>query len=115
MFRPPSLPGLERNRSSGRRIPAGNLEGLVIDRLRAFLADPAAILDAIDDESHSGSGQRQLIERGRQIAEELGAQAPNEVKTTLMTLLCRVEIKPEHVEINIVPTSSCCFARWAID
>ena len=95
------LTGAGRNRSSGRRIPAGNLEGLVIDRLRAFLADPAAVLDAVDNESHSGSGQSQLIERGRQIAEELGAQAPNEVRTTLMTLLCRVAVKPDRIEIDL--------------
>ncbi len=93
--------GTGRNRSSGRRIPAGNLEGLVINRLRTFLADPAAVLDALDDESDAGSGQKQLIERGRQIAEELGAQAPNEVKTTLMTLLCRVAVKPDRIEIDL--------------
>ena len=68
------LTGAGRTRSSGRRIPAGNLEGLVINRLRTFLADPGAILDAVDNESHSGSGRSQLIERGRQIAEELGGQ-----------------------------------------
>ena len=73
----------------------------MINRLRAFLADPTAILDAIDDESHSGSGQSQLIERGRQIAEELGAQAPDKVKATLMALLCRVEINSDRIEINI--------------
>jgi site-specific DNA recombinase len=95
------LTGTGRNRSSGRRIPAGNLEGLVINKLRAFLTDPAAVLDALDDESHCGSGQRQLIERARQIADELGAQAPNEAKTTLMTLLCRVVINPDRIEINI--------------
>ena len=44
------LTGARKNRSSGRRIPAGNLEGLVITRLRSFLADPGAILDAIDKE-----------------------------------------------------------------
>jgi site-specific DNA recombinase len=43
------LTGAARNRSSCRRIPAGNLEGLVIDRLRAFLADAGAVLDAIDE------------------------------------------------------------------
>ncbi|HXQ82966.1 MAG TPA: hypothetical protein VN769_02750, partial [Xanthobacteraceae bacterium] len=74
---------------------------LVIDRLRAFFADPAAVLDAIDDDSHSSPGQRQLIERARQVAEEFGAQAPNEIRTTLMTLLCRVEIKPEKIEIKV--------------
>jgi site-specific DNA recombinase len=89
------------NRSSGWRLPAGDLEGLVINRLRTFLADPTAILDAVDDETHSGSGQSQLIERGRQIAEELGVQAPDKVKATLMTLLCRVAINPDRIEINI--------------
>jgi site-specific DNA recombinase len=95
------LTGTGRSRSNGRRIPAGNLEGLVINRLRAFFADPAAVLDAVDDESHSGSGQSQLIERGRQVAEDLQALAPDKVKATLMTLLCRVEIKPERIEIVI--------------
>ena len=115
MFRPPSLPGRGSNRSSGRRIPAGNLEGLVINRLRTFLADPGAVLDAVDDESHGGSGQRQLIERGRQIAEELGAQAPDKVKTTLMTLLCRVEINPDRIEINVSRHRLAAVARWTID
>ena len=41
---------------SRRRIPAGNLEALVINRLRKFLADPGAILDAVDNDSHNGSG-----------------------------------------------------------
>jgi hypothetical protein len=70
------------------------------NRLRTFLTEPAEILDAVNDESHGGSGPSQLIERGRQIAEELGAQAPNEVKTTLMTLLCRVAVKPDRIEID---------------
>jgi hypothetical protein len=89
------------NRSVGWRIPAGDLEGSVINRLRAFLADPTAILDAVDDESHSGSGQSQLIKRGRQIADELGAGTPDKVKATLLALLCRVAVNPDRIEINI--------------
>jgi hypothetical protein len=88
------------NRSGGWRIPAGDLEGLVINGLRAFLANPTAILDAVD-ESQSGAGQSPLIERGRQIAGELGAESPDNIKATLMTLLCRVEINPNCIEINI--------------
>jgi site-specific DNA recombinase len=93
------LTGAGRKRSSGRRIPAGNLEGLVIDRIRTFFADPAAVLDTFDLDS--GGGQGHLIERGRQIAAELEGQAPNEIRMTLMTLLCRVEIKLEKIEIKI--------------
>src|ERR1700731_3047191 len=95
------LTGAGKNRSSGRRIPAGNLEGLVINRLRTFLADPGAILDAADNDSHGGPGRSQLIERGRQIAEELGGLAPDKVKAMLMTLLCRVEIGSDRVDITL--------------
>jgi site-specific DNA recombinase len=73
----------------------------VINRLRTFLADPGAILDAIDRESHSGSGRSQLIERSRQIADDLGGQAPDKVKAMLMTLCCRVEIRSDRVDITL--------------
>jgi hypothetical protein len=95
------ITGAGRNRSSGRRIPAGNLEGLVINRLRTFLAEPGAILDTVDNESHSGSEQIQLIERGRQLAEDLGGFAPDTVKAMLMTLLCRVEIRSYRVDFTL--------------
>jgi site-specific DNA recombinase len=95
------ITGAGRNRSSGRRIPAGNLEGLVISRLRTFLADPGAILDAVDNDSHGGPGRSQLIERGRQIAEELGSQAQDELKALLMALFCRVEIRSDRIDIAL--------------
>jgi site-specific DNA recombinase len=95
------ITGAKRNRSTGRRIPAGNLEGLVIARLRTFLADPGAILDAIASDSHAGAEQGQRIERGRQIAEELAGQAPNELKAMLMALLCRVEIRSDRVDVAL--------------
>jgi site-specific DNA recombinase len=93
--------GAKSNRSNGRRIPAGNLEGLVIKRPRSFFADPGAILDAVECDSHSGSEQGQLIERGCQIAEELEGQAPDKIKALLMALLCRVEIRSDRIDIAL--------------
>ena len=86
------------NRSGGWRIPAGDLEGLVINRLRSFLVDPKAILDAIDVEAPRGS---RLIERGRQMAGELGAQPADKVKATLMALLCRVDVHADRIDISL--------------
>jgi len=91
--------GTKTNYSNGARLPAGNLEGIVIDRLRAFLNDPAALLDALADEC--GSGRTELIERSHQVAEELRAQAPTVIKALLMRLLYRATIKPDRVEINL--------------
>jgi site-specific DNA recombinase len=75
------------------------LESLVVDRLRTFLADQGALLDAIRDETTQDVGQ--LIERGRQIADSLQIQEPDAVNATLMTLLSRVEIGSSCVEIKL--------------
>ena len=48
------ITGAAKDRSKGRRIPAANLESLVITRLRTFLSDQGAILDAIRDEHRWG-------------------------------------------------------------
>jgi DNA invertase Pin-like site-specific DNA recombinase len=95
------ITGAAKDRSKGRRIPAANLERLVITRLQTLLADRGAILDAIQNEYPGAVEQNRLIRRGRQIAEELGTLAPDETRAILMTLLSRVDIRPDRVEINI--------------
>ncbi len=89
------------NRAGGWRLPAGDLEGLVIGRLRNFFADPAALLDSVDNDPPNGLGQSQLIKRGRQIAEELSTETPDKAKATLMALLCRVTIYSDRIEIAL--------------
>ena len=42
-----------------------------------------------------------MIERGRQMAEELGAQPPDKVKATLMALLCRVDVHADRIDISL--------------
>ena len=93
--------GTAKDHSAGRRIPAGNLEDLVIGRIRSFFADPGAILDAIRDEHTDGAGQKRLIGRGRRIAEELTTLAPDKTRAILMALLSRVDIRADRVEIKV--------------
>jgi len=95
------ITGAAKDHSQGRRIPAGNLESLVVGRLRAFLADGGALLSAITDAEENGAQQKRLIGRGRQISEELPTLAPDIVRSILLTLVNRVDIKAEHVEIRV--------------
>ena len=95
------ITGSAKDHSQGRRIPAGNLETLVIGRLRAFLADEGAVLSAITDAEQNGAQQKRLIGRGRQISEELPTLAPEIVRSILLTLVNRIDIKAEHVEIRV--------------
>jgi site-specific DNA recombinase len=93
--------GSAKDHSMGRRIPAGNLESLVINRLRAFLTDQGALLDAVRNEHPDGANQKRLISRGREIAEQIPTLAPDQTRAMLMALLARVYLKSERVEIKI--------------
>jgi hypothetical protein len=93
--------GTAKDHSKGRRIPAGNLESLVINRFRAFLNDQGAILDAVREEHPDGNSQKRLIARGRQFAEELPTMAPDQARAILMALIARVDLKSDHVEITL--------------
>jgi hypothetical protein len=91
--------GAQGSRDNGRRIPAGNLEGLVVERLRTFLTDQGALLDAVRTETvHDVS---KLIKRGRDIADSLQSTQVATVKTTLMTLLTRVEVGSSRIDIRV--------------
>jgi site-specific DNA recombinase len=93
--------GPANDRPRGRRIPAAELEGIVLARVRSFLADAGAILDAIRDQHTEGAQQYRLIERARQIARELTTQAPDQTRALLTTLISRVDIRADRVEITI--------------
>ena len=90
-----------KDHSKGRRIPAGNLECLVINRVRGFLIDQGAILDAVRDEHPDGATQKRLIARAHQIAEELPTLAPDQTRAMLMALVARVDLKSDRVEIKM--------------
>jgi site-specific DNA recombinase len=93
--------GAAKEHSKGWRIPAGNLENLVIGRLRTFLADEGAMLGAITDAEQNGAEQKRLIARGRQISEEFPTLAPDTVRSILITLVNRVDTRAEHIEIRV--------------
>jgi hypothetical protein len=92
--------GAGRTRSSRRRIPAGNLETMVLNRLRTLLASRGELIDATDNETDDGAGRGRLMERGRQIADELG-QTPEKARAILMALVRRVEVRPDCIKIDI--------------
>jgi site-specific DNA recombinase len=91
--------GAQGSRDNGRRIPAGNLEGLVVERLRAFLTDQGALLDAMRTETAQDISK--LIKRGREIADSLQSSQVATVKMTLMTLLTRVELGSSRIDIRV--------------
>lgn len=93
--------GTVKDGSNGRRIPAANLETLVITRLKTFLADRGALLDAIQYQCPDAVEQIRLIRRARRIADELGTLAPDQTRAILIALLSRVDVRSDRVDIRI--------------
>jgi site-specific DNA recombinase len=57
-----------RNAPRGRRVPAGDLEALVEDRLRQFLANEAELFGAIEAEIADGNDRASLVARAADLS-----------------------------------------------
>jgi site-specific DNA recombinase len=93
--------GRVQTQASGRRIPAGNLERVVIDRLRSFFANQGEVLDAIGGEGDEHVGHRQLIDGAKRITGKLDGDGSETTKAILKSLVRRVEVAPDCVKIDI--------------
>ena len=109
------ITGAAKDHAQGRRIPAGNLETLVIGRLRAFLADEGAVLSAITDAEQNGAQQKRLIARGRRISEALPTLTPQAIRSLLLSLVSRIDIRAEHVEIQSLSPAASRLAPGTVD
>ena len=94
------MKGGSKARSTHRRIPAGNLESVVIERLQRLFSNQAELLDAIESANIGGSGQRQMIQRGHEIAEKF-AHMPEQNRSIVKALVRRVEIGPDSVKVDL--------------
>ncbi len=81
----------------GQRIPAGDIEGLVLDRLRAFFASSAEIGDAIAPLGVDATTQGALLERSAMLAERLTKLASLELRELLQSLVKRIEVGDDQI------------------
>lgn len=93
---------LETN-TVGRRLPAGDIEHLVVHRVGAFLADQSAILKAIEAEVQDAASQRRLIDRADQLPKDWSRLANGEMRALLLAIVTRVEVHTARVDIRILP------------
>ena len=59
----PLATGTRHYAPAGRRLPAGDIEQLVVDRVRAALSDGATVLEAIQPQAVEATEQKRLLKR----------------------------------------------------
>jgi hypothetical protein len=89
------------DRSTGLRIPAGEIEQLVVSRVRQWLLDPGSIYRAISGLFPDLSTQQTLVSRAAEIGRQLSELPPARTCTVLTTLIERVEVRVDQVDIHL--------------
>ena len=101
-----SQPLITESRSvapTGRRIPAGDIEQLVADRVRTFLANEAEIYGAIEAHAPNGADQLRLIQWSAELAGSWGKLSAAEQRSVLRTLIARIDVRPERIDLHLAP------------
>jgi hypothetical protein len=83
----------------GWRIPAGDIEGLLLDRLRAFFASGAEISDAIAPLGVCASTQRVALDRSTKLAERWTTLASLEFRELVRSLVQQIQIDDAQITV----------------
>ena len=85
----------------GWRIPAADLESLVLARVRAWLSDPAALSEAVEGGPEDASAQVALITSAGMLAERWPELSPKETKAYLNAFVGRIVVGANSVIIEV--------------
>jgi hypothetical protein len=85
----------------GQRIPAAHIEALVTGRIRTWLADPVAMLNAVQCCQPDAVAQKRLIGEAARLAatwQDLNAEQRRAIYRALLT---RVQVHSDRVEVTL--------------
>jgi len=105
----PLITGRRGEHLNGRRIPAGDVEGLVLDRLRALFASEAEVGEAIAPLGLEASMQQVVLDQSTKLAKRWTALASLELRAVVKSSIQRVEVGDAKISVwlnrtAIVPT-----------
>ena len=87
----------------GMRMPAVELEGGVVERLRQFLRTGAAVFEALQPMEPDPMRLQQLMRRANEIGETLGNGGRSDLAGVLRAVISRIEIRCDQVAVIIRP------------
>jgi len=90
-----------RRRASARRVPAGEIEAIVENRLIAFLGETTTIDGIVGPHVNDVEERRRLVARVAEIAREWPTWSSNEKIPALRRLIRGITVKSDAVEMTI--------------
>jgi hypothetical protein len=95
------LTGDDQATKRGQRIPAAHIEALVTGRVRAWLADPVAVLNAVQCHDPDAVAQKTLLGGAARLSacwQDLDAE---QVRALLLAVVTRVQVQSDRIEVTL--------------
>ena len=86
---------------NGQRIPAANIEALVTGRICGWLADPVAVVNAVQCCDPDAIAQKKLLDEAARLAarwHDLGAE---DIRALLLAFITRVQVHSDRIEVTL--------------
>jgi site-specific DNA recombinase len=95
------LRGGVRAEGKGQRIPAANIEALVTDRLRMWLADPVAVLNAIQCLGPDAVTQKSLLNEAARLTASWQEFDAGRLRAIVRVMVMGVQVHSDRVEVML--------------
>jgi site-specific DNA recombinase len=90
---------------SGQRIPASNLEALIVSRIHNWLGDRAAMLAIIQNHTSDAATQKRLMADLEQCVVKWPELKADSVRKFILAIVTRIHIRADRIDISLNPIS----------
>jgi DNA invertase Pin-like site-specific DNA recombinase len=95
------LAGGVKAEGKGQRLPAANIEALVRGRIRAWLTDPVAVLNAIQCSRPDAVTQKRLLDEAARLAATWQEFDAERLRAILRAVVTMVQVHSDRVEVTL--------------
>jgi len=86
---------------TGQRLPASHIEALVAGRIRAWLADAVAVLNAVQCHEPDAVAQKKLLQEAARLAASWQELDADRLRAILPTLVTKVQVHSDRVDVTL--------------
>jgi DNA invertase Pin-like site-specific DNA recombinase len=97
------ITGTVADNSDGQRIPASNLEALVINRMRSLFADPVEILNAISKGRQNAPTQKSLRDAAAALSARWDVLPFESLHDLLRSVIVRAQVYADRIDLRVDP------------
>ena len=87
--------------TSGQRIPAANLEGLVLQRLRSFFADSVAVIESLPRRWRDAPSQKRANDAATEIVQALDDRREDAWNSIFRPVIARIQVRLDRIDVDL--------------